>query len=440
MAFQYWKGDYILRLGSGAQGARLQSSHGSKLLKLLSEGTPERLRSLNHPGRDTSFALVLKNNALVIREAHEIGALDTTSPAEVERFIERWHYEKLPMAEALRLFAYREYPDRFDRRILIRNLVFQAWLWTRRGILPPVDNIVRRGWYQYVKPVLAAYRILEAPDYYRYFEELRYLTRVRELGITYQDFGFIDHEQGTFWDVGAKRPEILLYCEKSELKKLFDEVNATVGASYLLNHGQPNRFTIETLALKIAKMAPGKTVHMVSAVDFNPGGFAIEGAGVEGLEYHGVTVKVHRVLELRALSGDEIEEFRAPLAEAIRRPDGQVEVTFGSAANFAQCENWFAGAVQDPRFREEKVVPGGTQVTYFGFDMDVLGEDWMRYRLTRLLNKVVQESGQPRAAKGERGWGGWLDGYRRAHGLSRRRVARREAELRALVEDGGARS
>lgn len=436
MAFENWKGDYLLRM-AGAQSARLQSSHGPKVLRLLSETTPDRLRSLNYPGRDTSFALVLKNNGLMIREEHEIGALDTTSPTAIARFVERWHYVKLPIAAALKLFAYREYPDRFDRRLVIRNIVFQAWLWTRRGILPPVDNIVRRGWYQYVKPVLAAYRILVASDYNRYFEELRYLTRVRELGITYQDFGFIDHEQGTFWDVGAKRPEVLLYCEKSELKKLFDELNANVGASYLLNHGQPNRFQIETLALKIAAVAPGKTVHMIAAVDFNPGGFAIEGAGVEGLTYHGVNVQVHRVLELRALSTDEIEEFRAPLAEAIRKPDGQVEVTFGSAANFAQCENWFAGAVQDPRFREEKVVPEGTQVTYFGFDMDVLGEDWMRYRLSRLLQKVLQESNRPRAAKGERGWEGWLDGYRHAHGLARKRRTQGEAGLRALVEGGG---
>lgn len=427
MAFEDWRGDYLLRMAGGGRARLQRSSQASAFLRELSRMTPERLRSLNRVGSADSFALVLKNNELVIPEAHEIGALDVRSPDAVRRFVSQWGYENLLVQEALRLFSYRGSPGQFDRRLVIRNAIFRAWLWIQRGIIPRINNVVREGWYSYVKPVLSQYRILEASDYDRYFEELRFLTRLKEFGILYSDFGFIDHERGVYWDVGAKRPDILLYAEKEELKVFFDEVNRELGASYILNHGQPNRFQLEVLAIEIAKLAQGKPVHLVAAVDFNPGGFAIEGAGVEGLSYHGLAVETHRLLELRGLSQDQIDEFRAPLAEAIRKPDGKLEVTFGSVQNFRQCENWFATAVQDPRFREEQAVPEGLKVTYYGFDMNVLGADWIKYRLTRMLKQIVEESAAARRAKvpsEERVWGDWVAAYRRGHGLPAQRSAR----------------
>lgn len=445
MAFQNWKGDFNLRIAGKASPARLQrNSQGPSLLRHLSAWTPERVRSLNYPGRPDSFALVLKNNGLIIPEAHEIGAVAVTSPEAVKAFVARWDYKALPIAEALRLFAYRGFPARFDCQLLIRNLIFRVWLWTQRGIIRKIDNVVREGWYMYVKPVLAQYRILQAPDYDRYFAELRYLTRIRELGITYRDFGFIDHERGIFWDIGKKRPEILLYAEKEALKGVFDEVNAELSASYILNHGQPNRYQVETLGLEIGETAPGKTVHMVSVVDFNPGGFAIEGAGVEGLTYHGVPVQTHRVLELRALSEDQIEEFRAPLAEAIRKPGGQLEMTFGSEASFSQCEKWFATAVQHPRFREEVATPEGVRITYYGFDLDILGMDWIRSRLKRILARILEQAPSGRTVgPGAKALETWLDGYRRSHGMrapsSERAKQKMVRAARELLEARGPR-
>lgn len=434
MAFDDWKGDYLLRMASDTGSARLQgTSQSATFLKRLSGMTPERLRTLNRPGPADSFGMVLKNNELVIPEAHEIGALDASSSAEVERFVKRWNYEHLPIGEALRLFSYRGFPDRFDRRLLIRNAVFRTWLWIKKGIYPKINNVVRDGWYKYVKPILSEYRILEADDYDRYFEELRYLTRIKEIGILYSDFGFVDHERGLYWDVGTKRPDILLYAEKEELKVHFDEVNRELGASFILNHGQPNRFQLEILAIEIAKLVGNKPVHLVAAVDFNPGGFAIEGAGIDGLAYHGLVVQSHRLLELRALSQDQIDEFRDPLAEAIRKPDGRLEVMFGSAYQFSQCEKWYAAAVQDPRFRDEKPVPGGVAVTYYGFDMNVLGADWIRYRLARVVKKIVEEEPARRMPRVPRGlaWQAWLADYRHAHGLAVRRSPR---ELRRAAE------
>lgn len=440
MAFEDWKGDYLLQMAGEAGRARLlRSSQGSAFLKYLSAMTPERMRSLNRPDAVDSFALFLKNNDLVIPEAHEIGALDASSPEEVERFIHRWSYEHLPIPEALRLFAYRGFPDRFDRRVLIRNIVFRTWLWIQKGLLPRIDNVVRDAWYRYVKPVLSEYRILEADDYERYFEELRYLTRVKELGILYGDFGFVDYERGVYWDVGTKRPDILLYAEKEELKVHFDELNSELGASYLVNHGQPSRFQLEVLALEIAQLTANKPVQLVAAVDFNPGGFAIEGAGIEGLSYHGLAVQTHRLLELRALSQDQIDEFRDPLAEAIRKADGSVEVTFGSASNLKQCENWFTSAVQDPRFREEKPVPGGVKVSYYGFDMNVLGAEWITYRLNRIVKKILEEGAAKPSRRVPRGmvWQAWLADYRHQHGLSghggTRQLRRAADQARDLV-------
>lgn len=433
MAFDEWKGDYRLKMSGASGNARLQGkSQAANLLKRLSEMTPERLRTLNRPGSADSFGMVLKENDLMIPEAHEIGALDVGSPGDVQRFVRRWAYEHLEISEGLRLFSYRGFPERFDRRVLIRNCVYQAWLWIKKGIYPKVNNSVRDAWYKYVKPVLSQFRILENSDYDRYFEELRYLTRVKELGILYGDFGFVDFERGVFWDVGTKRPDILLYAEKEELKVHFDEVNRELGASYILNHGQPNRFQIELMAMEIAKLIGNKPVRLVSAVDFNPGGFAIEGAGVDGLGYHGLAVETHRLLDLKALSQDQIDEFRDPLAEAIRGPDGKLKITFGTAPNFWQCENWYATAVQDPRFRREEVEPGGVKITYYGFDMNVLGADWIQYRLTRIVKKILSEGARRkrRVARGVQ-WQTWLADFRRQHGLPGWRSPR---ELRQAAE------
>lgn len=423
MAFEDWSGDYLLKFGPGIPGCSLEAGNRSRTFRReIAERISTQLRSLNSPGSPSAYISLLKEEELIIPEMAEIGSLDVSDPAAREAFIRKWDFSNMSREAGLELFSYRSLVGQFDKKKLIRNVVFQIWRWIKLGILPPIDNVVRRGWYQYVKRVLQNWRTLEATDYHRYFNELRELTRIRELGMVYRDFGFLDHERGLFYGPGTKHPEIVLYCEKSESKVLFDELQAEVGASYMINHGQPQRFRVEDLALDLVAQVPDKVIHLVSLVDFNPGGFAIEGAGLDGLAYHGLKPQVHRVLELRALSPDEVDEYRAPLAEAIRFDDGRPEeYTVGTKQNFDQCENWFQDAVQDDRFREVTKVSGGVQTTYYGFDGDVLGNDWFRNRMRRVLRRLLETPPATRSAlPGEPGGfsaSRWIRGYREDHGL-----------------------
>jgi len=66
------------------------------------------------------------------------------------------------------------------------------------------------------------------------------------------------------------------------------------------------------------------TVQMISVMDFNPGGFSIEAAGVDGLSYYGLDVELHRVIDLRAITDEDIEIFKSTLVEAIVDETGEI--------------------------------------------------------------------------------------------------------------------
>ena len=437
--FEDWKGNYALRFPFPVEPCPLVvGSRSRRFAREISGYTDRRIRDLNVPRDADNWALWLKNQELMVPDHPEIWTLDVENAEAVEAFIRKYDFRYWTREQGLELFAYRTLTDQFYKHKLIKNIVFQVWRWIKKGILPPLNNIVRNGWYRYIKPVLAAWKALDAPDYDLYFLVLRELTRTPELDIQYRDFGFIDHDRGTYWNPGTARPEIFFFSEKDAVKGVFDRLNEPLGASYLINHGQPNRFRIESLGLEIAEALEERgleSVQMISVVDFNPGGFSIEAAGVEGLKYYGVETEVHRVIELKAIPPEDLEVFKATLTEAIVGPDGRVlEMIQGKEAGFAQCRNWWNEVVRDERFRDVEEVTGGTRVTYYGFDMETLGLEFVEYRMGRFLRWIDAERkargrGRRKTIVNARQW---VDQFRADHGLAGR--LRRAPPVKGLGE------
>lgn len=86
-------------------------------------------------------------------------------------------------------------------------------------------------------------------------------------------------------------------------------------------------------------------------------------------------------------------------------------------------------------------MPGGTKITYYGFEINVLGPDWPQYRLTRIVKQILGEgpTTRKRAARGVHDWAAWVSDYRRGHGLpgtsrAPRRRDRDGAGARELVQ------
>jgi len=202
---------------------------------------------------------------------------------------------------------------------LMRSLIVQAHGAIESGSEPPVRGNLRTFWYRYAKPVLVRIPdddFAKTPPYDTMIREFRNLVLDQKL-FAYVDFDFTDEN----WEnrrIGTRRPDVLVFAEKTGWVRFLREVHEDLGVSTLALGGAPSALTSEytARALRAVMDGPGP-VELIGVVDFDPDGELIALAFQKQLAALGLTeTRLQTVIDPGLYSEAEIRMFRYPLSKA----------------------------------------------------------------------------------------------------------------------------
>ncbi len=159
---------------------------------------------------------------------------------------------------------------------LMRSIIWQAHQRITRGLEAPIRGNLRTFWYRFIKPVLAHIDDDDAAKKDPYDVMLRVFAELvmEHHLLSYGDFDFTDEN----WEnrrIGERRPEVVVFAEKTGWVRWLREVHETFSTTTLALGGAPSALTSEyTLAaLRAAKLTPDEhPLRLIGLVDFDPSG------------------------------------------------------------------------------------------------------------------------------------------------------------------------
>jgi hypothetical protein len=247
--------------------------------------------------------------------------------------------------DELRGFFSRE-DGSIDVRRLIANIIWQQFRWKRLGRTLSSDTATERGfWYRPVKTVLMRLGLLKhtahsallnlsdggvfpedlsdlllfgldwrSPRSEGDLDALMLKILVDMVGdyrlFTYRDLGFMDPEKDRC--IGTTRPETVLVVEKKNLFSVASKAHERWGVSAVCLGGNPTWLPTEYFCFELQKaLPPGKSVRLLTIVDYDPFGWILAEIFRNQLDRYGVDVSSMRHLvtphrfteeEIRSLS------------------------------------------------------------------------------------------------------------------------------------------
>lgn len=220
---------------------------------------------------------------------------------------------------------------------LVRNMLWQNYLWIRDGKRPPFEGVIRSFWYSHLKPVLG--RIGQYNDKVDQAEVVNDVLKemvVDHQLFDYSDMGFVDSGAG-HRKVGSRFPHVIFFTEKDGLFHVADRVWSQYGVTVLALGGSPSRITTEYLvrdmmstvdlrpsALRLQRSQLNITssvrfqdrpVHLFGYTDYDPRGtISIALAFRRQLEDLGIRVAgLYHIVQPANFTAQELEFYRLPL-------------------------------------------------------------------------------------------------------------------------------
>jgi hypothetical protein len=208
---------------------------------------------------------------------------------------------------------------------LMRSVIWQAHQRIQEGLEPPVRGNLRTFWYRFIKPVLAH---IEDDDeaktdpydvMLRVFAELVLEHRL----LSYGDFDFTDEN----WEnrrIGKRRPEIVVFAEKTGWVRWLREVHESFSTTTLALGGAPSALSSEYLltALRGAGLKPEThPLRLIGLVDFDPSGDIIAHSFQDQLAELGwPDTSLETLLEPSQFSKDKVTvfEFELPRGQSTK--------------------------------------------------------------------------------------------------------------------------
>jgi hypothetical protein len=201
---------------------------------------------------------------------------------------------------------------------LIKNTIWQAYEKIRSGEETPISGNIRTFWYLWIKPVLAHIPDDDEVKTDPYDTMLKAFTRmIMDLKLfRYADFDFTDEN----WEnrrIGTRRPEVLIFSEKTGWIRFLRDMYDGFGVSILALGGAPSALTSEYTAEHLKYViSEEQAVQLIGIVDYDPSGDLIASAFKDQLAATGLpnTTLKNTILPEHYLP-EEIELFKYPVTE-----------------------------------------------------------------------------------------------------------------------------
>lgn len=237
-------------------------------------------------------------------------------------------------------FYKRHFSDpqgRFVYIKLVRNMLWQNYIWIRDGKRPPFEGVIRSFWYSHLKPVLG--RIGQYNDKVDQAEVVNQVLKemvVDHQLFDYADMGFVDNG-AEYRKVGARFPHVIFFTEKEGLFHVADRIWTQYGVTVVALGGSPSRITTEylvrdmmsaidlrpsTLRLRPSRLdvtssirLQDRPIHLFGYTDYDPRGtISIALAFRRQLEDLGVRVAgLYHIVQPANFTPQELEFYRLPL-------------------------------------------------------------------------------------------------------------------------------
>ena len=197
---------------------------------------------------------------------------------------------------------------------LMRSVIWQAHQRILSGLEPPVRGNLRTFWYRFIKPVLAHIDDDDEAKTDPYDVMLRVFAELvlEHHLLSYGDFDFTDEN----WEnrrIGERRPEVVVFAEKTGWVRWLREVHETFSTTTLALGGAPSALSSEyTLAaLKAAKLTPEEhPLRLIGLVDYDPSGDIIARSFQDQLGHLGwPNTTLETLIDPSHYRADELEMF-----------------------------------------------------------------------------------------------------------------------------------
>ena len=230
------------------------------------------------------------------------------------------HFEKdlrlMSRAELAEFFAAKS-SGRIIISKLIKNIIWQAYEKISAGIEPTIFGNIRTFWYLWIKPVLTHIHDDDNTKTDPYDTMLKaFAEMILDLKLfRYSDFDFTDEN----WEtrrIGADRPEILVFSEKTGWVRFLRKIHEEFSVSTLALGGAPSALTSEYTAdhIKKAMKDENKPIHLIGIVDYDPSGHIIARAFQRQLADTGLPASTLSLLiHPKHYSKTHIDIFKYPL-------------------------------------------------------------------------------------------------------------------------------
>lgn len=201
---------------------------------------------------------------------------------------------------------------------LIRNAVYQAYSWIRKGKAPAIDGNLRSLFYQWIKPLLSKLakelRKTKTDPYDEMSNALEYFIFDLKL-FRYEDFGLVDERWENRFFSDGRNPDLLVFAEKNGFVKWLQEVSRRFGVTAMALGGSPSHLSSEFLVSQLRKKFKSfEPLVLFGVTDHDPSGADIVVAFREQLERQGVKVAgFHQLVEPKAFLPEEVSAFRFPV-------------------------------------------------------------------------------------------------------------------------------
>ena len=170
-------------------------TYSRKLKKILG------ITSLEHLVPEHPDDRKLRAYGLVDFGWRELYNLDSSNPAAVEDFRQKWDIKKFSKKRMLSYFRHFG-ANRINTKRVIKNIIYQLYRWIKNGIEKPSDGNIRSLWYR-IKSVLAYHsNVLESGDVDTFYSTLQEMIEDQGL-FRYKDFGFMDMNE-PYREIGKK--------------------------------------------------------------------------------------------------------------------------------------------------------------------------------------------------------------------------------------------
>jgi hypothetical protein len=202
-------------------------------------------------------------------------------------------------------------------RKLVRNMVWQNYVWIRDGKRPPFEGLIRSFWYSHVKPVYGRLGLLDPTKDQASVVNDVLAEMVVEYGLFhYWDMGFFD-DGAPYRKIGPRCPKVIFFTEKEGLFPVVDRAHLQWGVSVIALGGSPNRISTDYLVHELGKVLDLRhvPVHLFGYTDYDPAGtYRIAEAFRSQLQQVGVKVAtMYQITQPANFTSQEIDLYKVPL-------------------------------------------------------------------------------------------------------------------------------